>query len=306
MPILFNDWRIIIMKKCINAWCFPGDLPLEGVFKMAKECRYDGVELNMNEAAAGRGAESKIADIGDKIGGPLNSMALTLGMPEKDLENIKRMSTRYGVAISSLSTGLFWKYPLTDNDTAIRDKGMRIVEEMLDVAAYLECGAILVVPGATTDRVSYKTAYERSLAALKKLRPYAERKKIDIGIENVWNKFLMSPLEMAEFVDKIGGEYVKAYFDAGNVLQFSYPEHWVEALGARITRVHIKDFDVGVGNMTGFRNLLQGDMRWDVLMDALKKVEYKGYITAELSPYRSNPLQLIRDTSAAMDYILSL
>jgi len=231
---------------------------------------------------------------------------LTLGMSENDLAAIKKMSGHYAVPVSSISTSLHWRYPLTDPDSAVREKGMRIVVEMLDAAAYLGCDAILVVPGAVTEYVSYKTAYDRSLDAFMALKKHAETKKVAIGVENVWNKFLLSPLEMAAFIDAIGSDYVRAYFDAGNVLQFSYPQHWVEALGRRIVKIHIKDFDIGIGNITGFKPLLQGNMPWKKLMEALREAGYDDYITAELSPYPSNPAQLIKDTSAAMDYILSL
>jgi hexulose-6-phosphate isomerase len=151
-----------------------------------------------------------------------------------------------------------------------------------------------------------KTVDDAIDEALKALSGYAEEKKVFIGVENVWNKFLLSPLEMAAFIDETGSNYVKAYFDAGNVLQFAYPQHWVEVLGKRIAKIHIKDFDGGIGNITGFKPLLQGDMPWAALMAALKAVHYDGYVTAELGAYRTHPSQLIRDTSAAMDYILSL
>ena len=286
------------MKKGINAWCFPSDLSLEGIFALAAECRFDALELNMSEAGGDGGGLSGIEQ--SESGG------LTLGMSENGWAAIKSLSERYAIPISSISTALHWRYPLTDPDGATRDKGMRIVEEMLDAAAYLGCDSILVVPGAVTEHVSYQCAYDRSLDAFKSLKKHAETKKVAIGVENVWNKFLLSPLEMAAFIDKIGSDYAGAYFDAGNVLQFSYPQHWVESLGRRIVKVHIKDFDSGIGNITGFKPLLQGDMPWGKLMDALKSVGYDDYITAELSPYPTNPTQLIRDTSAAMDYILSL
>jgi hexulose-6-phosphate isomerase len=273
------------LKKGINAWCFPAYYTLDEIFALAAECKYDTLEINM--------AEDEDA-------------YLRLGMGPADWDGIKALAVKYKVAISSISTGLHWKYPLTDDDGAKREMGRKIVKEMLDAAAHLGCDTVLVVPGAVTEQVSYTTAYARALDAIKALRGYAEEKKVVIGVENVWNKFLLSPIEMACFIDEIDSDYVGAYFDAGNVLQFSYPEHWVEALGKRIKKMHIKDFDAKVGNMSGFRNLLQGSLRWDKLMAALKAVGYDGPLTAELSPYNTNPSQLVRDTSAALDYILSL
>ena len=111
---------------------------------------------------------------------------------------------------------------------------------------------------------------------------------------------------MAAFIDEINSDYVKVYFDAGNVLQFGYPEHWIEILRERIVRVHIKDFDRDIGNGSGFKPLLQGDMPWARLIKALDEVGYSSYLTAEVTPYKGNPAQLAADTAAAMEHILSL
>lgn len=273
------------MKKGINAWAFPADLSLEEIFKAAKQYRFDGLEINMGEASDG--------------------LSLTPESTESDYARILELSRTYNMPIPSVSTGLHWSYPLTSEDEAKREHGKLIVRKMIDAAAYFSADTILVVPGLVTPSVSYKTAYARSKASFLELKEYAQEKKVVIGVENVWNKFLLSPIEMAGFIDSIGSDYVKAYFDAGNVLQFSYPQHWVEVLGSRIAKVHIKDFDTSVGNMSGFRNLLQGDMDWNALMSSLEAAGYESYITAELSPYRTNPIQLIDDTSRAMDYILS-
>lgn len=279
------------MKKGINAWCFPASYTLAQIFALAGECRFEGVELNLKETEKNQTGEIE---------------EFSLGMSQTEWAGIQQLSQTYKMPIMGVSTALLWKYSLTDDDPSVREKGMRVVTEMLDAAAFWGCDAVLVVPGLVTEQVSYQTAYTRALVALKELRAYAEKKKVIIGIENVWNKFLLSPLEMAAFLDEIGSDYVRAYFDAGNVLQFSYPEHWVEVLGSRIAKVHIKDFDVSMGNGMGFKPLLQGDMRWGKLLNALREAGYDDYLTAELSPYRANPAQSVRDTSAAMDYIFSL
>ena len=278
------------MKKGINAWCFPGGMPLHEIFRLAKECRYDGIEINMEAEPAG----------GE------DCPRLYMSLDARGYQKIRACADSYTLPISSVSTGLHWTYPLTDNDPAVREKGCEVVLKMIDAASVFGCDTVLVVPGKVTPDVSYSAAYRRAREALKDLSVYAEEKKVIIGVENVWNKFLLSPLEMARFLDEIGSGYVKSYFDAGNVLQFSYPQSWVEALGTRIARVHIKDFDTAIGNITGFKPLLQGEMDWSALMGSLKSVGYDSYLTAELSPYPTNPLQLIRDTSAAMDYILGL
>jgi hexulose-6-phosphate isomerase len=283
------------MKKGINAWCFPEEMALEEIFKLAKECRYDGIELNMEaepeSGPAGRGADD---------------LRLHMGLDTAGLKKIQALADAYGLPISSVSSGMNWKYPLTDDDPAVREMGREVIRKMIGAACAFGCDTILVVPGLVTASVSYATAYRRAVEAFKELQGYAAEKKIVIGVENVWNKFLLSPLEMAGFLDEVGSDYVKAYFDAGNVVQFSYPQSWVEALGKRIAKVHIKDFDTEIGNINGFKPLLQGSLDWGAFMGALKGVGYDSYLTAELSPYPTNPTQLIRDTSAAMDYIFNL
>ncbi len=133
----------------------------------------------------------------------------------------------------------------------------------------------------------------------------AERYRVTIGIENVWNKFLLSPLEMRDFVDKIGSRYVGCYFDVGNVLLTGYPEQWIRILGERIKRVHLKDFKISIGNINGFCNLLEGDANWKEVIKALKEIKYDSYLTAEIvPPYRQYPQALIYNISKNMDFIL--
>jgi len=277
------------MKKGINICCFPEDFSLEQCFSLVSENGYDGIELNMMEEAT-------------------QNPALTLdGRTDTDgtgWQTILGLSERYGLPVTSISTFLHWEYPLTDPEPAKRQKGEEIVRRMIDAAKFLGCDTVLVVPGLVTKDVSYQTAYDRSLDAFHQLKEYAEKAGIVIGIENVWNKFLLSPLEMAGFLDTIGSPYVKAYFDAGNVLQYSYPEHWAEVLGKRIAKVHIKDFDVSIGNIAGFKNLLEGDMDWKPLINTLHAVGYDDFITAELKPYKQYPEQLVKDTKHALDLIL--
>ncbi len=177
---------------------------------------------------------------------------------------------------------------------------------MIDAAKILHTDAILVVPGVVNERVSYSKAYKRSQDALKALAKKAEESKVYIGIENVWSKFLLSPLEMRKFIDEIGSPYVRFYFDVGNVLAFSYPEHWIEVLGDYIVRVHIKDFDTSIGNIRGFKNLFEGDVNWPAVIGALRKANYEGYLTAELSPYRTHPEMLAYDASKRLDFILRM
>lgn len=138
-----------------------------------------------------------------------------------------------------------------------------IVKKMLEFASYLDVDTILVIPGTVdvffnprVEVIPYDVAYERAFEVIKECIPVAEEYKVTIGLENVWNKFLLSPLEFRDFVDKFNSEYVGAYFDVGNVLLTGYPEHWIRILNKRIKKVHIKDFRTSVGNVNGFVDLL--------------------------------------------------
>ncbi|RPJ45010.1 MAG: sugar phosphate isomerase/epimerase, partial [Chloroflexi bacterium] len=108
---------------------------------------------------------------------------------------------------------------------------------------------------------------------------------VTICIENVWNKFLLSPLEMKGFIDSFGSPCVGSYFDVGNVLLTGYPDQWIRILGPRIRRVHIKDFKKSVGTAAGFCDLLEGDVDFDAVKKALSGIQYSGYVTAEIIPY---------------------
>jgi hexulose-6-phosphate isomerase len=170
----------------------------------------------------------------------------------------------------------------------------------------------LVVPGAVNcpwnpaiEVVPYDVVYERALAAMKKLAPYAESKKVAIGVENVWNKFLLSPMEMRDFIDKVGSEYVGAYLDIGNTLANGYPEHWISCLGNRIKKVHFKDYRVEAGGLHGFVDLLAGDVNYPEVIKALNEIGYDDWVSAEMIPnYKHHTDAIIYNTSYAMDRIL--
>ena len=175
----------------------------------------------------------------------------------------------------------------------------------------LGADTILVVPGLVgadfipgCEVTEYDVAYDRSLEALTQLKEYAEKVKVNIGLENVWNKFLLSPLEMRDYIDKIDSPYVGAYFDVGNVVYSGYPEHWIKILGSRIKKVHFKDFKARVGNINGFVDLLSGDVNYPGVMEQLEKVGYDDYVIAEMGIYKNYPDQTIYTTSIAMDRIL--
>lgn len=286
------------MKIGINSWTLPSHLSIEETFKEAKEAGFETIELNMAE-------ETKHETIVSELGLE-DAPHLTLETDEAGLLEIKALSEKYQLPISSIATALHWKYPLNSPEPTIREQGKEVARRMIDACSILGGDTILVVPGVVTAEADYENCYQYAQAGLKELAPYAESKGIVIGVENVWNNFLYSPLEMRQFIDGINHPFVKVYFDAGNVLQFGFPDQWVNILGKRIAKVHVKDFNKNVGNISGFTNLLAGSLDWPRLVHSLRDIGYEGPITAELSPYTHAPLQLAKDTAKAIEVIINL
>ncbi len=276
------------MKKGISIWSFPADT-LEKNFALAKKAGFEGVEVALDEKGE-----------------------VSLESKEKDLLEVKRKANESGIELYSVASGLYWDYWLNDEDAAVRQKAKDIVKKHLETASILGCESILVIPGSVNAEfaapgkvIDYETAYNRSLEAILELKEYAEQFKVEIGLENVWNKFLVSPLEMRDFIDKVDSKYVGSYLDVGNILFNGYPEHWISILGERIKKVHFKDYRVAAGGLHGFVDLLAGDINYPEVMKALKSIGYDGWVSAEMIPnYTHHTETIIYNTSNAMDRIL--
>lgn len=273
------------MLKGINQWCYPAGTPLEKVFEYSRDAGFDAVELNVNEPG----------DVG-----------LTMETTKDEALQIVELASSYGLKLRSISTALLWKYPLSHRSESVREQGRQVVEKQLELAETMGIDTVLVVPGVVDENTSYEECYDRSRIELEKLIPLAEEYQVNIGIENVWNKFLLSPLEMARYIDEFQSDYVGAYFDVGNVLLFGYPEQWIRILGERIKKVHVKDFSTAVGNINGFVPLLAGDVNWLEVYKALVEIGYEDPITAELTPYQIDPFSLADETANDMERILKL
>lgn len=290
-------FRIIILKpggvnkkvkKGINIWSFKSGMTVAECMAMARDAGYDGIELSLDEEGE-----------------------ISLDSSEKEILEIKKIAEDQGIEIASLATGLYWAYPVTSSDPGIRQKSKDIVRKQLEIAACLGTDGILVVPGAVAgldpgnEVVQYDVAYNRALEAFAELKAEAESFKVSIGLENVWNKFLLSPLEMRDFIDRIDSPYVGAYLDVGNIIYTGYPEHWIRILGKRIKKVHFKDYRRGVGTLEGFVDLLAGDVNFPEVIRALNDIGYDDYVTAEMIPnYTYHTNQIIYNTSRSMDTIL--
>jgi len=275
------------MKKSILISAAPGNISFEEKIKLIKDADFEAVELNMGKEGI-----------------------LTLESTESDVTKVKETVLNSGLEIASVLAGAFWQYPLTSGNSEIRKKGEDLLAKGLQICNWLGTDALLVVPGvvqadwAVSEIVGYDVAYQRSQESIKKVVPLAEELKVYICVENVWNKFLLSPLEMKKFVEELDSEYVKVYFDVGNVLINAFPEMWIRILGKLIKRIHLKDFKTSVGNITGFCNLLEGDVNWPEVIKALKETGYDSYLTAEISPYKFYPETQMYHTSLSIDKIL--
>ena len=277
------------MKKAISIWSFK-EKTISQSIRFAKEAGFDGIELSLDEKGE-----------------------LSLESTDNDLLAIKKEADQNGLAIHSLATGLYWFYSLTADDESERNKAMAVAKKQIETAKILGATSVLIVPGGVGvdfvegwKTVRYDIVYERALAAFNLLKGTAEKYEIQIGIENVGNKFLISPLEMRDFIDAVDSPNVGAYLDVGNVIYtMGYPEHWIEILGNRIRKVHFKDYRRAAGGLHGFVDLLAGDVDWISVMASFEKIGYDGWVTAEmLPPYSQHSEQILFNTSASMDCIL--
>jgi len=263
------------MKIGISYWMLEGGLeartPIHPAMQQARDLGYDSIEL----AVASEGV-------------------LTDGMTRAQCEDIRADADRIGIEISSLASGESWTQSPTANNLEVRRRILDFTHRSLQVAQWLHTDSYLFVPGAVdvffrpdAEVVPYDVCYQRATEAIRDILPIAEKTGVTICIENVWNKFLLSPLEMRDFIDGFSPEWVGAYFDVGNVLLTGYPDQWIRILGKRIKRIHVKDFRRSVGTVEGFVDLLQGDVDFEAVKQALGDVGYDGYITAEVLPYES-------------------
>jgi L-ribulose-5-phosphate 3-epimerase len=282
------------MKKSINLWAFPypDRMNLRECLELAKRAGFDGIELNYD-------LDSDLSPKADTA----------------DFARIRDMADKIGIAISGLCSFLFWPYPLTSNDAAERARGMELADRMIQAAHDLGTENLLVVPGAVHmpwrddhDPTPNDVCDRRARAAIAKLLPKAERLGVNLNIENIFfNGYLMSPMEMVEFVDSFDSPYVQVHFDTGNIMLFQFPEHWIPILGNRIQNTHLKEFSKrGTDfSLESFRPLLDGTTNWPAVMEALDTVGYQGYLTFEyFHPYAHYPEALIYQTSDSLDRLL--
>ena len=276
------------MKKSINIWSFVGKTNREAM-KLAKEAGFEGIELAL-------GADGEIS----------------MTSSDEELLSIKAYAEELGLKLPSLSCGLCWDNSLTSDDPAERQRAFDVIVRQIHCAKVLGCETILIIPGTVSVEfaphlgiIDYDVAYDRALEAVKKLAPIAEEAGVELALENVWNLFLLSPLEFRDFIDKVGSPNVGIYLDTGNMCITGYPEQWIKILGSRIKKVHFKDYRRNPGGLNAMVDLLAGDVNWPKVMAAFKAVGYDGWAAGEMIPqYTYAADQIIYNTSASMDRIL--
>ena len=227
-----------------------------------------------------------------------------------ECEIIRKKIDDSGIFVDSIATGMSWGVSPTSNDRSIREKSIKLHQDALKVASFLDCKALLFVPGVvkspiSTDIVRYDRALDRLREAINQMLPIAEDLNVDLCIENVWNGFFYSPIELRDFVDSFDSDRLGVYLDIGNLIGYQqYPPHWVELLNSRIKRVQIKDFQENF-DWTGsfsFCDIGAGDVPWKETIAALNAIQYKSTIIAEMLPWDET---ILSRTSAAMDQLFN-
>ena len=279
------------MKQGISLFSFSETTDVRWMFEHAKKAGYDGVEPVMSES------------------GYLNPST-----SEKDILAMKRMAEDLGLEIPSVGVWSLWENNLVSDQETIRNKAFSIVQKQIEAAHLLGADTILVVPGyvgcsfaSKPEKIRYVVAYERSQNALSRLSRDAQQAGVAIGIENVWNRFLLSPLETRRLLDEIGSDYVGMYLDVGNVIYTGYPEQWIELLAGRIKKLHMSDYRFDQAGIGAFVDLFAGDVDFPAVAEAIAKIGYDDYLTLEMLPnYKQFPEVSLYADKYAMNKITEL
>jgi hexulose-6-phosphate isomerase len=280
------------MIKTISYWSLDNGLegtgPIEAALLQAKAHGFPAVELAIAEKGV-----------------------LTPQTDQKTCSEYRKLAEKHGIILQTLASGITWGCCPSHPDPAIRKKSVELQTAAIERAFWLGCTSMLYIPGAVKipwdpsyAPVSYEKASLWALEGIQQLLPTAERLKVEICVENVWNGLFLSPLELGVFIDSFQSEQVGIYLDVGNLLNYHQnPPDWIELLGKRIKRVHFKDFKNSVGGMAGFCDLMEGDVPWPETMRALKSIGYDKTVVAEMIPSNDD---ILSRTSKAMDRILAL
>ena len=258
------------IRKGILLGMLPKSLPITDRFKLARDVGFEQIEL------------PTMTDL-------------------KDAEEAKKASEVSGLKIHSVMNQAHWKFPLSSPDKEVVAESMKGMETSLHNAKLWGADTVLLVPAVVNPQVSYRDAWTRSQKQIRELIPLAQELKVIIAVEEVWNKFLLSPIEFANYVDAFNSPWVKAYFDVGNVVLYGYPQDWIRTLGKRIVKLHFKDFRFAK-SVASWVNIREGEINWKEIHAALGEIGYNGTATLEIS---GGDETYLRDVSHRFDLILS-
>jgi len=222
----------------------------------------------------------------------------------REAAEIREAAAKSGLRIHSVMNMDHWKLPLSSADPQIVNRSVAGMETSLRNAALWGADAVLLVPAVVDASTSYRDAWTRSQRVIReRLLPMARDLKIVIAVEEVWNKFLLSPLEFARYVDEFESPWVRAYFDVGNVVIHAFPQDWIRTLGSRIVKIHLKDFNFDRQNRRfAFKNIGEGDIDWPEVRKALAEIKYSGFVTTEIE---GGDEAYLRDVVARLDRFLA-
>jgi L-ribulose-5-phosphate 3-epimerase len=216
---------------------------------------------------------------------------------QREADEIKKAADDARVRIHSVMNEGHWEWPLSSSDPTVVDKSLNAMRTSLRNAKFWGADTVLLVPGVVNPNTRYQDAWTRSQQQIRKLVPLAQELGVVIAVEEVWNKFLLSPLEMARYVDQFNSQWLKSYFDVGNVVLYGYPQDWILTLDKRIAKVHLKDFKRKEDGYA-WVNLGDGDIDWGAVRQAFAGVGYTGYATTELE---AGDEAYLRDLSQRVD-----
>lgn len=242
------------IKKSVLISMLPKALPYAARFAMAREAGFEGIEMQ------------------------------TITQAEEAAE-VRDAAAKTGLRIHSVMNMDHWRLPLSSSDPDVVHGSVQGMETSLRNAALWGADTVLLVPAVVDAKTSYLDAYQRSQRVIReRLLPIARDLKVIVAVEEVWNKFLLSPVEFARYVDEFDSPWLKAYFDVGNVVMYAFPQDWIRTLGRRIVKVHLKDFnfDRQNGRFT-WKGIGEGDIDWQEVRRALDEIGYAGYVTTEVS-----------------------
>lgn len=222
---------------------------------------------------------------------------------ERKGEEIRQAAAAANIRIDSVMNMGHWEWPLSSSDPAVVEKSLNAARTSLHNAKLWGSEVVLIVPAVVNAQTSYRDAWIRSQKEIRKLIPLAQEISVTIGIEEVWNRFLLSPLEMAAYIDEFKSPAIQAWFDVGNVVLYGYPQDWIRTLGKRIVKLHVKDFK-RTENGYAWVNLGDGDVDWAAVRQALAEINYSGSAIAELEGGDSKTEGYFRDIGKRMDRLV--